>query len=63
MNNKIPLFIAATIGLSILATNISVNSAIARSTYENGYGGMGYGGYGGMGYGGSRASNPRTSRY
>lgn len=52
MNNKIPLLIAATIGLSILTTSISVNSAIARSTYESGYGGMGYGGYGGMGFGG-----------
>jgi hypothetical protein len=53
MNNKIPILIAATIGLSILTTNISVNSAIARSTHESGYGGMGYGGmgYGGMGYG------------
>jgi hypothetical protein len=56
MNNKIPIFIAATIGLSILATSISVNSAIARSTSEDGYfGGTGYGGYGGyggMGFGG-----------
>ena len=52
MNNKIPILIAATIGLSILTTSISVNSAIARSTYESGYGGMGYGGYGGMGFGG-----------
>ena len=44
---------AATIGLSILATNISVNSAVAKRTHENGYGGMpyGYGGYGGMPYG------------
>ena len=39
---------AATIGLSILATNISVNSALAKRTHE---GGMGYGGYGGMPYG------------
>jgi hypothetical protein len=57
MNNKIPIFIAATIGLSILTVSISVNSAIARSTYESGYGGyfggMGYGGYGGMGHGGA----------
>jgi hypothetical protein len=53
MNNKIPTFIAATIGLSILTTSISVNSAIARGTYESGYEGMGYGGYGGMGYGGA----------
>ncbi|MFZ0514522.1 MAG: hypothetical protein WAM14_23155 [Candidatus Nitrosopolaris sp.] len=53
MNNKIPIFIAAAISLSILTTSISVNSAIARSTYESGYGGMGYGGYGGMGYGGA----------
>jgi hypothetical protein len=52
MNNKLPILIAATIGLSILTTNISVNSAIAKSTYESRYGGMGYGGYGGMGYGG-----------
>ena len=44
MNNKIPILIAVTIGLSILTTNITVNSAIARSKYENGYGGMGYGG-------------------
>ena len=35
--------IAATIGLSILTTNGYVNSAIARRTYESGYGG-----YGGM---------------
>jgi hypothetical protein len=54
MNNKLPILIAATIGLSILTTNISVNSAIARSTDEGGYfGGMGYGGNGGYGgYGG-----------
>jgi hypothetical protein len=39
MNNKLPIFIAATIGLSILTTSISVNSAIARSAYESGYGG------------------------
>jgi hypothetical protein len=52
MNNKLPILIAATIGLSILTTNISVNSAIARNTYESGYGGMGYRGYGGMGHGG-----------
>ena len=45
--------IAPTIGLSILTTNISVDSAIARSQYESGYGGMGYGGYGGMGHGGA----------
>ena len=45
--------IAATIGLSILTTSISVNSAIARSTLESEYfGGMGNGGHGGMGYGG-----------
>jgi hypothetical protein len=43
------LSIAATIGLCILTTNISVNFAIAKRTHENGYGGMGYGG---MGYGG-----------
>src|SRR5215813_13165357 len=48
---NLPILIAATIGLSILATNISVNSVIARSTHENEYGGMGYGGYGGMPYG------------
>ena len=46
MNNKIPVLIAVTIGLSILTTNISVNFAIARSKYEGGYGGMGYGGTG-----------------
>jgi hypothetical protein len=48
MNCKLPILIAATIGLSILATNISVHSAIAKRTHE---GGMGYGGYGGMPYG------------
>jgi hypothetical protein len=32
MNNKLPILIAATIGLSILTTSISVNSALARST-------------------------------
>ena len=54
MNNKLPILIAATIGLSILTTGISVNSAVARCIYKNGYfGGMGYGGYGGMGYGGA----------
>jgi hypothetical protein len=52
MNNKLPILIAATIGLSILTTNISVNPANARSKHESGYGGMGYGPYGGMGYGG-----------
>ena len=52
MNNKLPILIAATISLSILTTNISVNPAIAKSKHESGYGGMGYGGYGGMGYGG-----------
>jgi hypothetical protein len=47
MNNKLPIFIAATIGFSILIPSISVNSAIARSTSEDGYfGGMGYGGAG-----------------
>src|SRR5215831_7616146 len=55
---KLPILITdvTTIGLSILVTNISVNSAVAKRTHENGYGGMpyGYGGYGGMpcGYGG-----------
>ncbi|MGA9154619.1 MAG: hypothetical protein WBZ36_28890 [Candidatus Nitrosopolaris sp.] len=48
--------------MSILATNISVNSANARNTFDGGYfggmgnggyGGMGNGGYGGMGYGGA----------
>ena len=58
MNNKLPILIAAIIGLSILTTSISVNSALARSKYESGYGGMGYGGmgyggYGGMGHGGA----------
>ncbi len=54
MNNKLPLLIAASIGLSILTTNISVNSAIARSTHRSGYDGMGYDGmgYDGIGYGG-----------
>jgi hypothetical protein len=51
MNRKLPILIAATVGLFILTTNISVNSVIARSTHENDYGGMGYGGYGGMPYG------------
>jgi hypothetical protein len=46
MNNKLPLLIAATIGLSILMTNISVNSAIARSTDRSVYGGMGHNGAG-----------------
>jgi hypothetical protein len=56
MNNKLPILIAATIGLFILTTNISVNLAIAKSKHESEYGGMGYGGYGGyggMGYGGA----------
>jgi hypothetical protein len=48
MNHQLPILIAATVGLSILTINISVNSVIARSTHENDYGGMGYGGYGGM---------------
>jgi hypothetical protein len=58
MNNKIPIFIAVTIGLSILTTSVSVNSAIAKEDWGfgghggMGYGGMGYGGHGGMGYGG-----------
>ena len=52
MNRKLPILIAA-IGLSILATNISVNSASARNTIDSEYfGGMGAGGYGGMGAGG-----------
>ncbi|MGC2572843.1 MAG: hypothetical protein WA364_15135 [Candidatus Nitrosopolaris sp.] len=51
MNCKLPILIAATIGLSILATNISVHSAIAKRTHESEHGGMGYGGYGGMPYG------------
>src|SRR5215467_1073092 len=46
MTRKLPILIAATVGLFILATNISVNSVIARSTHENDYGGMGYGGAG-----------------
>ena len=52
MNNKLPILIAATIGLCILTTNISINFAIAKRTHENGYGGYGgmrYGGYGGAG--------------
>jgi hypothetical protein len=54
MNNKLPILIAA-IGLSILATNISVNSASARNAFDGGYfGGYGgYWGYGGMGNGGA----------
>jgi|SRR5215831_99585 len=51
MNHKLPILIAAAISLSILATNISVDSAIAKRTHESEYGGMGYGGYGGMPYG------------
>jgi hypothetical protein len=43
MNHKLPILIAATIGLSILTTNIYVNSAIATRTYESEYGVMGYG--------------------
>src|SRR5215471_13406423 len=50
MNRKLPILIAATIGLSILSTNGYVNSAIAKRSYENEYGGIGYGG---MGYGGT----------
>ena len=63
MNIKLPILIAAIIDVSILTINISVNSAIARSTDEGGYfGGMGYGGngryggygvYGAMGHGGT----------
>jgi hypothetical protein len=59
-NCKLPILIAAvtTIGLSILATNISVNSALAKRTHE---GGNGYGGYGGMPYGyGGGMGNGRT---
>ena len=61
MNNKTPIFIVTAIGLFILTTGISVNSAIARNTLESeyfggmgngGHGGMGFGGYGGMGFGG-----------
>jgi hypothetical protein len=52
MNNKIPILVAVTIGLSILTTSVSVNSAIAVGRDEWGFGGMGYGGHGGMGYGG-----------
>jgi hypothetical protein len=51
MNNKLLILIAATIGLFILTNNISCKSVVARSTYENDYGGMGYGGYGGTPYG------------
>jgi hypothetical protein len=36
MNNKLPILIVATIGLSILTTNISINFAIAKRTHENG---------------------------
>ena len=43
MNRKLPILIAAAISLSILATNISVDSAIAKRTHESEYGGMGYG--------------------
>ena len=55
MNRKLPILIAATVGLSMLTTIISVNSVIARSTHGNDYGGYGgtpYG-YGGMGHGGA----------
>jgi hypothetical protein len=54
MNNKLPILIAATVGLFILTTNIFVNPAIAKSKHESehgGYGAMPYG-YGGMPYGG-----------
>jgi hypothetical protein len=50
MNHRLPILIAAIIGLSSLTANIYVNSAIARPTYESGYGRMGYGG---MGHGGT----------
>ncbi len=50
MNNKIPIFIAVTICLSILTTSVSVNSAIAKEDW--GFGGMGYGGHGGNRFGG-----------
>jgi hypothetical protein len=50
MNNKISIFIAVTIGLSILTTSISVNSAIAKEDW--GFGGLGCGG---MVYGGARS--------
>ena len=57
MNRKLPILIAATIGLCILTTNTSTNFAIAKRTHESAYGGMpyGYGGmpYGGMGHGGA----------
>ena len=54
MNNKLPILIATAIGLCILTTSISVNSANARNTFDGGYFG-GYGGYGGyVGYGGYR---------
>jgi hypothetical protein len=52
MNCKLLILIAATISLSILVTNISVNSVVAKRTHENGYGGMPYG-YGGMGHEGT----------
>ena len=53
MYNKTPIFIAAAIGLFILTTSISVNSANARNTFDGGYfGGMGNGGHEGMGFGG-----------
>jgi hypothetical protein len=57
MNNKTPIFIAATIGLSILTVSISVNFASARNTIESEYfGGMGYGhgDDGGMDHAGTR---------
>jgi len=57
MNNKIPIFIAVTIGLSILTTSVSVNSAIAKDDWGfggfGGSGGHGGNGFGGMGYGGA----------
>ena len=65
MNRKLPILIAATVGLFILTTNISVNSVIASTHRDDygempyGYGGMPYGygempyGYGGMGHGGA----------
>ena len=40
------LLIAATPGLSILTTNISVNSAMAKRAHGREYGGMGNGGVG-----------------
>jgi hypothetical protein len=59
MNHTIPIFIAATIGMSILTVSICSNSASARNTIESEYfGGMGYGSHGGDGGTGQWEAGP-----